>query len=238
MKRYQKFIILMVLSSTVYLIYLFTNNTSIKYTILGDSLSMGQNSFGGLTYGYEDYLKEYFSKNNKVICIDYYTSKNKDIKTLYNDILQDQTIIIDNNNNNIKKILQESDIITISIGLNDIIYEYSIKNKVSLTTYEEDKIIDYIYDNFKSLISEIRKYTKRKIYIIGYPEKNVVYKDLIAKLNMKYLEFTKTDNSSFIDTNKLLNREDYFENKYSLFPNTKGYKIISDNIINEYKNEK
>ncbi|MBR4618161.1 MAG: SGNH/GDSL hydrolase family protein [Bacilli bacterium] len=235
MKRYQKIIILIILSSTIYLVYLFTDHKTITYLSLGDALSMGENSFGGITYGYEDYFTEYLSKDNETIHIDYYTSKNKNIEMLHNDILQDKTIILDNNNYNIKKSLQESDIITISIGLNDLVYEYSITNKLHLTDYEETRIVKYIYNRFKSLMSEIRKYTKRKVYIIGYPEKNVIYKNLIKKLNNKYNEFTKKDNSIFINTNKLLNREQYFDNNNSLYPNTKGYEIIAQSLINIYR---
>ena len=164
--------------------------------------------------------------------------KNKDISTLYNDILKNESILIDNNNYNLKRLLQEADVITISIGLNDIIYEYSLKNKKELSKYEEDRIISYIEDNFNSLIQEIKKYTTKKIIVVGYPTNNVKYKNLIQKLNTKYKKICQSTTDIFIDSDKLLNNEKYFELKNNLFPNDQGYKKIAENIIKSYENTK
>ena len=153
MKKYKKIIILTVISLSVYFIYLVTNKNNITYISLGDSLSIGQNAYGGNSYGYTGYFSDYLRKGHNLnITTTYFNSKNKDISTLYNDILKNESILIDNNNYNLKRLLQEADVITISIGLNDIIYEYSLKNKKKLSKYEEDRIISYIEDNFNNLI--------------------------------------------------------------------------------------
>ena len=227
MKKYKKIIILTVISLSVYFIYLVTNKNNITYISLGDSLSIGQNAYGGNSYGYTGYFSDYLREG-----------KNKDIPTLYNDILKNESILIDNNNYNLKRLLQEADVITISIGLNDIIYEYSLKNKKELSKYEEDRIISYIEDNFNSLIQEIKKYTTKKIIVVGYPTNNVKYKNLIQKLNTKYKKICQSNTDIFIDSDKLLNNEKYFELKNNLFPNDQGYKKIAENIIKSYENTK
>ena len=173
MNRLKKLFILLIISLSVYLIYYFTNNNSLTYLSLGDGLAIGENSYGGITYSYNQHFKDYLDKNEKLgIYIDQYNSKTKSLNSLYNDILKDKKITINNNTYTLKRLLQEADIITISIGLNDVIYEYNIKNKPYLSRYEEDKIIKFITDNYESLLKEIRRYTKRNIYLIGYPYHN------------------------------------------------------------------
>ena len=107
-----------------------------------------------------------------------------------------------------------------------------------LSKYEEDRIISYIEDNFNSLIQEIKKYTTKKIIVVGYPTNNVKYKNLIQKLNTKYKKICQSTTDIFIDSDKLLNNEKYFELKNNLFPNDQGYKKIAENIIKSYENTK
>ena len=47
MKKYKKIIILTVISLSVYFIYLVTNKNNITYISLVDSISIGQNAYGG-----------------------------------------------------------------------------------------------------------------------------------------------------------------------------------------------
>lgn len=232
MKRYQKLIILIILSLTVYLVYQTDTKPLINYISLGDGFSQGENSYGGSTYGYEDYIKDYLKDQYEVNHLEVFAKKNNSIEMLKNSILENQNILIKNNNYNLKKSLQEADIITISIGLNDIIYEYNIKNRENLSKYEKKVICNNIYEEFQSLIFEIRKYTKKKIYIIGYPERSKKYNYLIENLNDKYKNNAKKNNLVFIDSNKLLDSEEYFDSN-SIYPNTKGYKVIADAIISE-----
>lgn len=232
MKRYQKLIILIVLSLSVVLIYKKENKNTKTYLVLGDSLALGINSYGGVTYGYDKYFKEYIEKKEKITLISNYASRNKDIKSIKNDILENKTYVINNNSYNIRKLLTESKIITISIGINDIIYEYNLINKEKLTEYEENRIVDYVYNNLKDLLKEIRKYNKNNIYIIGYPEHSNKYRSIINKLNAKYSNLK--NGCIFIDTSLDLDNEKYYDLNNSIYPNAIGYKKIADLIIKKY----
>ena len=86
-------------------------------------------------------------------------------------------------------------------------------------------------------MNEILKYSGNNIYIIGYPERNVEYKSLIRNLNNKYKLYCEKEKIVFINTNELLDKEEYFDRKDSIFPNTKGYEQIAKEIINIYKNK-
>lgn len=237
MNRKKKLLILLLLSLSVFFVYKLSGKKHITYTVLGDSFSMGENSYGGYTYGYEDYLRDYLGTNKRVEFIDLYTNKNENIITLHNRVLNNNSEIIKKKNYNIKKVISESDIITISVGLNDIIYEYYINKNVPINQYKEDKIVKYIYNNFKNLMKEILKYKNNNIFIIGYPERDIEYKRLIEKLNNKYKNYSKKNNITFIDSGELLDKKDYFDDQKSIFPNTNGYRVIAKKIINTYKNK-
>lgn len=239
MNRLKKLFILLIISLSVYLIYYFTNNNSLTYLALGDGLAMGENTYGGTTYSYNQHFKDYLDKNEKPgLYIDQYNSKTKNINSLYNDILKDKKVTINNNTYTLKRLLQEADIITISIGLNDVIYEYNIKNKPYLSSYEEDKIIKFITTNYEALLKEIRRYTKRKIYLIGYPYHNTKYDKLITKLN-NYFQQLSLNNANIIYINsKILLDDSCYDKNNTLFPNSKGYEKIAENLKIQYKSHK
>lgn len=232
MNRKKKLLVLLLLSLSVYFIYQISDKKNFIYSVIGDSLSMGENSYGGYTYGYEDYLRDYFKK---IEFIDFYTNKNENINTLYNKLLKDSIEVINNKSYNLKRVITESNIVTISIGLNDLIYESYINKNEFKSQYKEDKIVGYVYKNFKILMNELLKYNS-SIFVVGYPEKSE-YKSIIKKLNKKYKNYCKNNKITFIDSNKLLVKEEYFDNKNSIFPNTKGYKKMAEKIIKVYKNK-
>lgn len=232
-----KFITLIILSLSVYFIYNKENDNNRIYIALGDSLSLGENSYGGVNYGYSDYFKDYLEKNNLLqIYNKNYTSKTKTITDLYNDLLLDEVITLDTENYSIRRLLSDADIVSISIGLNDIILESS-KEKY-ITEYKEERIIDRITDKYKTLIKEIKKYYKKKIYIIGYYKNNTRYDNLITRLNTEYKKIAKDNEDIFIDTEFMSQNEKYFDNPDSYYPNNLAYKEISKKMIKEYEKQK
>ena len=69
MKKVIKLVILMILSCSVYFIYQQTKNSIINITSIGDTLSMGINSYGIKEYGYIDYYKDYLTKETENVNI-------------------------------------------------------------------------------------------------------------------------------------------------------------------------
>ena len=234
MKKIIKLLALILVVITIYLIYNLTNKNNKTYIALGDSLSVGINSYNGEDYSYSDYFKDYLIKTNKLsLYTKEYTDKNKMIKDIYNDILTDKTVTIKEKNYNIKELLRESDVITLSIGLNDIIFEYNTKGR-NISEYEEDIIIDNIFKEYKSLIKELKKYYQKKIYIIGYFKNNTKYDSLIEKLNRRYKDYAEEENDIYISTDFVEKNKKYFDSSL-YYPNTKAYEDISKRIISKYK---
>ena len=123
MKKVIKLIILIILSCSVYFIYQNTKNSVINVTNIGDSLALGINSYGIKEYGYVDYYKDQLIKENqKVNIINAYSKKDLSITTLLEQI---------KNTPKIKKDLSETNILILTVGYNDLIYELSIQDNIT-----------------------------------------------------------------------------------------------------------
>ena len=218
MSRPIKLLVLIIMSLSVYFIYQSTKESTIQILSLGDGLSKGINSytiteFSHLNY-YEDYLK---SKNIKVKVISDYSREDLTIHELLELI---------KTNNTLKRDLMESHKLFITIGYNDLLYKMSLEGDMSIPKL--NNIIDDIGLEYKELLKEINKYYKNKIIIIGYPKSNK--DDYYTNLGIRKLNRIINTNT-FIDTYNILNnREKYFSNPNSYYPNRYGYKRIYEEI--------
>ena len=185
-----KLLILIALSLSVILIYNKTNNHNINYTTIGDSLSLGIDSYGKQDYGYSDYIKDYLIETNKLKS---YSKSYTNKKMLINDIkvalISDQKMTNYNTKTNLKVILSETDILTLSIGIDDLMYKMTMLSEN--TDNNLNIIIDEIKTSYNELISEIRKIYRGPIYTVGYynlQSNNDFYDKAIEKLNNIYKE--------------------------------------------------
>ena len=168
----KKIILLLLIIIPVLLISNIKNKNTC-YTSIGDGYSKGIDSYGQIN-GYSKLLKKHLS--NKKTLNNYTNLSNKDmsINTLYTNILL--------NKNNIKGILSETEVLTLSIGLNDLKYKLSINN---INDYKLNKIINEINIDINKLLKEISKYYKGTIYVIGYYYKD--YDDIYLVKGIKEL---------------------------------------------------
>ena len=157
MSRPIKLLILIILSLSVYFIYQNTKQSNIKILSLGDSLSLGINSYGNKDYSYIDDYKDYLeNKNIKVSVIDKYSTKDLTIHELLELI---------KNNNNLKRDLSEAHILFLTVGYNDLQYKISLEENIDIKKI--NMIIDDISKEYKELLKEIKKYNRKKIKVIG-----------------------------------------------------------------------
>lgn len=229
-KRYLKILILLIIISTIYIIYKINNKNNISYISLGDAFSLGQNSYNIVDYGYSDYIRDYLKDNNK---LQFYTKKySKDdimISTLYENIVINKKVTEQDKIINIKQTLRSSNILTLSIGMNDLKYKLSIEPK-NISLLKIDKIVNETNKEFNNLIKEIKKYYPYKIYVIGYPTVNIKdQKLLISVKKLNYL-YQKNKEVVFINPNNIL-KEEHFLNPNSIYPNKTGYELLSKKIV-------
>ncbi len=221
MNRPIKLLILIVLSLSVYFIYQSTKQSNIQILSLGDGLSKGINSYTIIESSHLNYYEEYLkSKKIQVKVISEYSKE---------DLTIHELLELVKNNNYLKRDLMESHLLFITVGYNDLLYKLSLEDDISIPKL--NKIIDEINIEYKELLTEIKKYYKNQIIIVGYPKSNK--DDYYLNLGIRKLNRVINTNS-FIDTYNLLNnRNKYFSNPNSYYPNRKGYERIYEEIKRE-----
>lgn len=229
LKKHIKLITLILIILIIFIIYKYTNHNNINYTAIGDSLTLGQNSFGIVDYSYSDYVNDYLIENNKNHkYIKSFSNKYLTIDKFKDNILSNKKIIIKKQVYNIRQTLRETNILTIQVGLNDLKYKISlleIKSENNL-----DNIINELDKEFSELIKEITKYYPHKLYVIGYYKSSDDYLNLgIMKLNNIYRNKKQIE---FIDIENIMNNNKYYSSN-SYYPNHYGYEAIANEIINK-----
>lgn len=229
-KKHMKLFIFLLVCIITFLIYQKYQDKRVTYTSIGDGFAGGINSFNDKSYGYSDYLKDYLNK--KEILKSYYhnfTYPDMTIKDLYKDILLNAH---DQENNNIRQVLRESNLLTISVGINDLIYKMDVEKNISES--KKEKILEEIMDYFDKMIEEVKKYYQNDIIVIGYYNfysQNSVERTLLDNLNKNLKEYSEKNHLIFVDNSNLnLQLKDYLDNPNVFYPNYRGYEKMFNNI--------
>lgn len=231
-KKHQKLIVFVITCLSIYFIYNYSGEQNkITYITLGDGYAEGLNLYQQTSYGYSDYLKDYYEERAELkFYYDGYTNKEMTLKDLKKDI--ELNTREKDGHTSIKEALRESNLLTMSVGLNDIRHKLSECDQI--TQNDEKRIEKEITNQVEETIKEIRKYYKYDIYIIEYPNlypQNSVERRLLTKLNNKYKSLSKEKYTVFVENPEIeKNREKYVENSKTIYLNSFGYKKIFENI--------
>lgn len=234
--KIKKIIFYLFIIISIFLIYKFTFNNNINYVALGDDLAKGVNSYGHVSYGYFDYIYDYYNNLNRIgIGINDFASVNYKVRDIYNDINSNKSIKTNSGYVNIKSALRDSNLVTLSIGYNDFID--------SIDTNSNDYVgakysIDQILINLEELLKLIKKYAKNKIIVIGIynpymgNKKNSDFIDYTLKyFNSQYKYICEKNNIYYVDIFLAIsNKSKYLSNPLKPYPNILGYREIFKNI--------
>ncbi len=212
--KMKKLFLALLVFITVFLIYFFNINKNIYYVSLGDNLSYGINNLEKIEINYNSEINKYY---NKKICkyVNYSNLNDYRVMDLINDIKYNKTVNYNNKEYKFQNLLIKSNLLIISIGMNDI------KNKENIT-YD---YIDELLSDIEDLLVLIRKYNKDKIYFLSFY--NVINnKDLIDYSNQKLNQMCYENKINYVDISKL---DVYMIN--STNPSNDGYKYISNKLI-------
>ncbi len=239
------FVISLLIVFSTYSLFINKNKKKI-YIALGDSIAEGMNSYSQVDYGYTDYIKDYLKEKN---ILEFYTklySKSgyttRDLKT---DIENNKVVEVDNKKIYLKEILRESDLITLTIGANDLLRDFDLLNISSkLANVEENKRkVDQIAIEVKETIKLIKIYARNQIIVTGYYNPLPRNKDIKQEIDeiVKYYnneieEICEELNVTYIDIFEIFNNnEELLPNPIDIHPNKKGYEKIAKEIIKYIK---
>ena len=165
------FLFIIIIISTL-LIFNTTNNNNITYLSLGDGYALGKDSFGINDYGYSDFLKDKLIENNQLKeYINVYSEDEMTIEKLENYIDNNKKNVLIKQKIYLKKALQEADVLTLSIGMADLKYQFLLDEDMNYSKITEE--LNLIEKKFDDLINKIKKYYNNDIYVIGYPNNSL-----------------------------------------------------------------
>ena len=169
---------------------------------------------------------DYLKKNNKLNSYnDDYTGVDYRITDLINLI----NINYETNNQTINQAIHSADIITISVGMQELYYKINT-NDTNIYTY-----IDKMLEDTEELFTLIRKNNNKKIYMLGYYNTKNTNQDLFNYANIKLKEICQKNKITYIDTQSIFYKNTtYFENPNSFNPNLQGYYKIYEKIIEKF----
>ena len=131
----KKILITLVVIISISVIYLTTADRKIYYLALGDDITTleVENKLGYSNYIY-DYL-EYYDKLETYI--NQFAGNNYRITDLISDINNNKKVKVDNKEKTIKNALIKSDLVTLSIGINDITSKINIQNINAINNFSK-----------------------------------------------------------------------------------------------------
>ncbi|MBQ2872865.1 MAG: hypothetical protein IJE89_02580 [Bacilli bacterium] len=211
----KKIILILFLFLSCYLIYNLTEDNNISCLVLGDKI------------GDNIYIKE-----NELITEYNNTYVNKDYRIidLINIIKYNEELEVNNNEISIHRLMKNTDILVLSIGMNDI-YSKLNDNIKDIYTYMNNMV-----NNMETLLSLINKYNYKEVIVLGYYNITNKNNDIFTYLNYKMKKIVEKNNSTYIELNNILkNNPKFYENSNNFNLNSNGYSKINEIIVENLK---
>ncbi len=172
----------------IFMIYMKTRDTSVYYLNIGDE----NIQIDGIGYGTKIVTElENDQKLEKFIEFKYDDYRSTD---LLNTIRNNDYIYVDGKKQTIQNALIKADITTIWIGMNDFKYGLLKENNEDIYNYMDTLLID-----IEVLLSEVKKYTKEQVFLIGYYTLDSDKKIFSEYLNQKLEKICKKKDIEFIE---------------------------------------
>lgn len=218
----------------VFVIYLSHIDKKVYYVALGDYQALGLTNEGEITYGYTDYLKDTLKQENKLeTYIIGYAQDNARITDLINDIEQNKKIQIKNKTQTLKNALIKADLVTLSIGMNDLFYKIGVNPDLQSLNYSEIYYhVDEMMEDMENLFELLREYCKEDIIMTNFYNPidihNQQLNEILSYANKRLNELADIYQISIVDINKIfIERSDQVQ---SIYPTKDEYQTMSERI--------
>lgn len=213
----KKIILTILVFFITFLIYFFNRSEKVYYLSLGDQLSYGINNFNKVNNSYSNNIKDFY-KDTLENYVNYSSYDDYRVMDLINDINYNKVVEYNNKEYKLQNLLIKANLITISIGMNDLIY----RKNISTNLYE---YTDELINDIENLLKLIRKYNKDEIYLLSFY--NIIDNDSLIEYANNRIEIICNKNKiNFVNIKEL--------NKYiidNIYPTNDGYEYITNKIL-------
>lgn len=223
----KKIISILILFLSCYFIYNLTIDNELYYLSIGDGVAKGITGEGKVSiYNYTDSIKNYLTNKNKLKGFnDSFVNKDYRITDLLRTIKYKEEIVINNDHISINELLKKADIVTISLGMNELYYKILVDNN-NIYGY-----IDGMLSDMELLLKEVDRYNHKKVIVLGYYNTTNNNKDIFNYVNYKLKNIVDKRGFDFIDLDKIINNNKDFTNVTNFYLNNDGYQKISQIIV-------
>ena len=218
----------------VFVIYLSHIDKKVYYVALGDYQALGLTNEGIITYGYTDYLKDSLKKENKLeTYIIGYAKDNARITDIIHDIEQNKKIQINDKTQTLKNALIKADLVTLSVGMNDLFYKIGVNPDLQTLNYNEVYYhVDEMMEDLEQLFELLREYCKEDIIMTGFYNpidiSNEKLNEILVYVNTRLEETADMYQISILSINSFF--EDRNGQIQSIYPSKEEYQKISETI--------
>lgn len=222
-RKYKIFIIVLISSIFTYLIYFFNQEEKLNIVALGDGIASGETSYDIDGISFNDYIKEYYDSKKLLNNYDNkYAFKNYKINDLINDLKNNN--LHEDEDLFIKQILHNADLITISIGEEELV-------KLAITKDLDADYLKKFINEYDDLMYILKDITDAKIVLVGYYENHYLDKGKVIILNSEISNIANKYDAIFINISDLMLNKNFYVNNNSFYFNYKGHKEIAEMII-------
>lgn len=240
---YKKLFVFLFAFLITFILYKAFSNNKINYLSLGDNFAVGATPFDTKNKSYSDYFAEYL--NNKNLLKTYnntFSELNYRTTDLIKDIKLNKEEIIDNKKTTINESIAKANIITISIGFNDLYYKVKYNKDDFKKEYNMKNYLDNMFQDIETLIKLIRKINDAPIYFIGYynphNQNDGITDKMIKYLEEKILNIKPTEKTYYIDIKEgFIKNSNYVPNIDNPLPSLEGYNYIANELIKFYEKQ-
>lgn len=216
----KKIIIITLLGSILsIIIYFYTRKEEINIVSLGDGISIGMTPYNIEGYSYNDYLKNTYDNIHKLNKYYEFGSFGKTARELIYEIKENKTKSFKDDKIEIQRAINEADILTISIGMDEL-----SEDKIT-----KQMILEY-EDDIKELFSMINMLNNKEVFIIGLYTIKKEELASIERLNAILREEAINNNFIFIDITNIVNKKEYYLDSKSYYINYQGHLAIYNEI--------
>lgn len=185
---------------------------------LGDGISTGETAYDVTGYNFNDYLRDYYEETGTVEeYIKEFSIKGETTETLKTKISNNYTL--ESTNTKIQQAIAEAKILTIAIGMDEL-------NQKNL----KSKQIDQYIENMDKILTVIRIYNNKDIFLISLYPTAVLNKEKVQEINRKLKELSTKHRVTYIDIENITENKEYFFSSNSYYLNYKGHRYISEQI--------
>lgn len=244
MKRRYKLLIGFIITAIFLLVIFFiTKDKKVYYLSLGDSLAAGQTPNNTIEESYGDYIASYLKDKEM---LEFYT---KDFAKsgyrsidLLNDLNNNKETEVDGKKITIKNALIKADLVTVSIGANDLFYKLNIGNKFDMNEFDDIyTYVDETISDVDKLLYELRKSCKEQIMVFGFynPFTNFssslanTVEPVILYANTKMENIVRKYDMTYVNIHDtFLKNDNYLPSILEIHPTKDGYKAMAKSAIN------